>query len=239
MNFTGFPSIFLVALFFAMSACTVMAVPSHQAWNSQLQRYVSANGAVNYPAWKNNVSDLQAYLLELEADPPKENWSRNDKLAYWINAYNAYTVKLILDNFPLKSITNLSNPWDKKFITIDSKSYSLNDIEHGIIREKFKDARIHFAVNCASQSCPPLLNKAFTGTNVELLLAQQTRKFINDPRHNSIAASQISISKIFDWYREDFEKDGSVIDFLNKYSSTKISADATTSYKDYDWALNQ
>jgi len=113
---------------------------------------------------------------------------------------------------------------------------SLNDIENVIIRPTFKDARIHFAVNCAAKSCPPLLNKAYTASNVQSLLESQTKKFVNNAALTTITPDAVTISKIFDWYGEDF---GDLITYLNKYSSTKINAGAKVNFMEYDWSLNE
>jgi len=214
------------------------ATLSHDQWNTLLSKYVSPTGTVNYGALKKNESKLDAYLNLLEQTPPSSEWSNNKQLAYWINAYNAYTVKLILNNYPVSSITNLhgGKPWDQQWINIAGKTYSLNDIEHKIIRPQFKEPRIHFAVVCAAKSCPPLLNKAFTEQNIDQLLDQITKAFINNSVSNTINAKEVQVSKIFDWYGEDF---GDLIGYLNKYSSTKINSGAKISFKDYDWSLNE
>ena len=211
---------------------------SHDSWNALLQKHVSSTGRVNYKGFKSELSKLESYLESLSATPPQSSWSRNEKLAYWINAYNAFTVKLILDNYPTSSITKLKGgkPWDAKWIKIGSKTYSLNNIENDIIRPRFKDARIHFAVNCAALSCPPLLNQAYTPSQLSAQLNKQTRKFINNPKYNTITAKTIKVSKIFEWYSSDFGT--SLVDYLNKYSTTSINADAKIQYLEYDWALN-
>ena len=159
-------------------------------------------------------------------------------MAFWINAYNAFTVKLIVDNYPVASITKLDGgkPWDRKWIKIGDKTYSLNNIENDILRPQFKDARIHFAVNCAAQSCPPLLNKAWTADNLESNFEKQAKAFVNNPKFNTISAKNVKVSKIFDWYKADF---GNLIDFLNKYASTNINGNAKVEYVEYDWALNE
>lgn len=210
----------------------------HQAWDALLRANVSSSGQVNYAAFKSKEAALDAYLESLKNNAPESTWSRNEKLAYWINAYNAFTVKLIVDNYPISSITKLHNgkPWDVKWIEIDGKSYSLNNIENDIIRPRFKEPRIHFAVNCAAQSCPPLLNRAWTAGNLNSNFEKQSKAFVNNSKYNKITKSSIEISKIFEWYGEDF---GSIIDFLNKYSDTKIESDAKVTYKEYDWALNK
>ena len=127
-------------------------------WNGLLRKYVNSSGKVNYKGFKSDKSKLDAYLKELENNPIQENWSKAKKMAYWINAYNAFTIKLIVDNYPISSITKLhgGKPWDVKWIKLGGQTYSLNNIENDILRPKYKDARIHFAVNCAAKSCPPL-----------------------------------------------------------------------------------
>lgn len=216
----------------------VVVAFSHDAFNAQLKKYVSTQGKVNYKAWKQNEAALNTYLKALESNAPTSSWSKNKKLAYWLNAYNAYTVKLILDNYPIKSIRDLSGgkPWDKKWIKLDGKTLSLNNIEHDIIRPTFNDARIHFAVVCAAKSCPPLWNGAFTESNVNSVLNKRTRSFINNSSMNTLNSNSVEISKIFDWYQKDF---GDLTDYLSKYSSTKIADDAKISYKDYNWSLNE
>lgn len=211
---------------------------SHQAWDKVLRKYVSATGKVNYKGMKAEEAELDAYLDHLENTPVQQDWSRAKKMAYWINAYNAFTVKLILKNYPVSSITKLEGgkPWDVKWIRLGDKTYSLNNIEHDILRPQFKDARIHFAVNCAARSCPPLLNRAWTEENLNDYFDQQAKAFINDPKYNEIRTSEVTLSKIFEWYREDF---GNLIDFLNKYSTTSIKENAEISFKEYDWTLNE
>ena len=158
-------------------------------------------------------------------------------MAFWINAYNAFTVKLIVKNYPIGSITDLSNgnPWDDKWISLDGKSYSLNQIEHDIIRPVWKDARIHFAVNCAARSCPPLANRSFNEGNLDAMLDELTRKFINNRKYNTVSASKLTLSKIFEWYAEDF---GSIRDFISRYSSITVNSNAHIGYQEYDWKLN-
>ncbi|PHN08515.1 DUF547 domain-containing protein [Flavilitoribacter nigricans] len=209
----------------------------HSQWDALLKQYVSATGKVNYAGFKQDKTKLQAYLDELAANPVQDSWSRTEKMAYWINVYNAFTIKLIVDNYPVTSITKLHNgkPWDVKWIKLGSKTYSLNEVENDILRPKYKDARIHFAVNCAAKSCPPLLNRAWTKDNLETYLDKQTKAFINNSKYNTLSARKAEVSKIFEWYAADF---GQLIEFLNKYSETRINNGATVNYKEYDWALN-
>ncbi len=221
----------------AVTATPEKAGPDHSIWNTLLQKHVGKSGQVDYDGFKKDQAQLDTYLEELAQHPVQADWPRAHKMAYWINAYNAYTIKLIVENYPLKSIRDLhkGNPWDVKWIELGAKTYSLNNIEHDLLRPQFNDARIHFAVNCAARSCPPLANKAFTANNLEALLEQQTRKFINDPTYNDLDTDQVRISKIFDWYSSDF---GDIQQYLNKYADKKIDESAKVTFQEYDWALN-
>ena len=212
--------------------------PNHNTWNSLLQKHVSNSGKVNYSGFKTDLATLNAYLADLAANAPNNTWSRNEKMAYWINAYNAFTVKLIVQNYPTSSITKLhgGKPWDHKWIQLGNKTYTLNNIENDILRPVYKDARIHFAVNCAAKSCPPLLNQAWTASNLNNNFEKQAKAFINNPKFNKISTDTVEISKIFEWYAVDFDD---LLAYLNKYSTTQIDANAKISYKEYDWALNE
>ncbi len=206
-------------------------------WNEVLQKHVNAAGDVNYSNLKNSAP-FQEVLRGFAKEVPTNSWSSNEKKAYWINVYNAFTLELIIQNLPLKSITDLDKPWDKKFIVLQGESYSLNQIEHEILRKDFKDPRIHFAINCASISCPKLLNKAFYPENLNASLERLSKEFINDSSRNSISPNKIVISSIFDWFKEDFTQGQSLIAFLNTYSSVKIQQGAKVEYGEYNWNLN-
>lgn len=208
---------------------------SHEIWDQLLRKYVSNTGKVNYKGLKAEKERLDSYIKLLSEQEPTGAWSRNEQLAYWINVYNANTVKLIIENYPLKSITDLGKPWDKQFIKAGSNTYTLNQVENEIIRPVFKEPRIHFAVNCAAKSCPPLLNEAFTAEKLNGQLEKQTRAFINSSA-NSISSDKVELSKIFEWYGGDF---GDLVSYLQKYSSTQINKSAKVSFKEYDWALNE
>ncbi len=210
---------------------------THDAWHKLLQKHVSSKGNVDYKGFKNDAKALQVYLDELAANVPQKSWSKDAILAYWINAYNAFTVKLILNDYPVNSIKDIKDPWGKKFFTLGTKKYSLEEIEHKILR-KMNEPRIHFAINCASFSCPNLSNEAFTELNLDKQMETATIAFINDKNKNAITPDKVEISKIFDWFSADFKSNGSIIDFLNRYSTTKIKTNAVISYKEYNWSLN-
>jgi Protein of unknown function, DUF547 len=224
-----------LAFFLLLVTGTLFAQPNYQNYDAFLKKYVSASGNVSYKKIKK--SDVESVVKEFQAATPQKNWSKNEQLAYWLNAYNLFTISLIVNNYPVKKITDLDNskPWDVKRIDLGGQKYSLNDIENVIIRPTFKDARIHFAINCAAKSCPPLLNTAFTANNVQTLLEQRTKAFITS-KSNLLTEKNIKISKIFDWYKADFSD---LTGFLNKYSTAKIAKDAKVEYNDYDWNLNE
>ncbi|MGH1384810.1 DUF547 domain-containing protein [Kordia sp.] len=211
---------------------------SHNTFNNLLQKHVTTAGNVNYKGFKSDRAKLRAYIVSLGENTPTDDWLKEEKLAYWINAYNALTVDLILRNYPLKSIKDIKKPWDQRLWKLGEKWQNLNDIEHKILR-KMDEPRIHFAINCASFSCPPLLNEAFTAEKLEQQLTQVTKLFLADSRRNTITPDKIEISKIFKWFSKDFKQNGSLIDFLNTYSDVKINAKAKKKYKDYNWDLNE
>ena len=211
----------------------------HSLWNTLLKKNVSSSGKVNYKGFSNDKLQLESYLDMLSHKIPDASWSKNAKLAYWINVYNAFTVKLIIDNYPLKSIKNIANPWGKKFITLGGVNYSLEQVENDILR-KMNEPRIHFAINCASYSCPDLLNGAYFSNTMESQLTSVTKKFINDTSKNNLGINEIKVSEIFNWFSEDFKvQDESIINFINKYTTTQISDEAKVSFIDYNWNLNE
>ncbi|NVK65311.1 MAG: DUF547 domain-containing protein [Flavobacteriales bacterium] len=207
--------------------------------NSLLSTYVSSSGNVNYAGIKANKSKLDEILKEFESNYPGSGWSSAQKLTYWINAYNIYTIKLIVDNFPTSSITKITaKPWHKKFIQLGGQTYSLNQIENDVIRKRFNEPRIHFALNCASESCPILLNRAYTPGSVYGQMTTQTKRFLNDTSKNTYGKKEVQISQIFQWYEEDFTKGGkTVFDFINKYRTDQLDKQKIT-YKEYSWDLN-
>jgi Protein of unknown function, DUF547 len=227
-------SIVLLSLLFTLKS---IAQPTYADWNTFLKKYVSTTGEVNYKSIKANRSELDKITKEFSNTKVLDSWPKDEQLAFWINAYNAFTVSLLVDNYPLKSIQDLDGgkTWDVKRITIDGKKYSLNNIENDIIRPKYKDARIHFAVNCGATSCPPLLNAAFIGKTLNSQLEAVTKTFINNNRFQTLSPSSAKISKIFEWYAKDF---GDLVTFINKYSTVQVKKDAKVIYNNYDWSLN-
>lgn len=237
----------VVLLYFYMPAQA--AKVDHQAWTELLATHVE-NGLVDYQGFKKDEARLDAYLAMLDRSTPAE-LTRDERLAFYINAYNAWTIKLILLHFqdgqPVKSIKEIggwfSSPWSLKICRIGGELLSLDTIEHGIIRPEFKDPRVHFAVNCASMSCPPLLAVAYTGEKLQQQLDERAAAFINDSRFNYLQGNTLFVSKIFSWFAEDFS--GDIPKFFLQYARPDLrrnllerGGDIKVSYLDYNWSLN-
>ena len=226
-------------LLFLFSALSFAQPFDYKAYNQFLGKYVSEKGNVQYDKIKSQATELNTILKQFEKTQPTDQWTKNEKLAYYINAYNVYTIKIAVDNYPTKSIKNIANAWDKKFIPSAKDKISLGDIEHKILR-KMNEPRIHFAINCASVSCPNLLNKAYLPETIDVQLDAVTRAFINDKSKNTITANEVKISEIFNWFSADFKtKKTSVLDFISAYSTVKINKKAKVKYLEYNWNLNQ
>jgi hypothetical protein len=228
-------SILLLGIFVSSNAQTSI-------FNSLLQKHVDKQGNVDYKGLKSDEVRLNTYIDYLAATSPEKSWSINKQKAFWINAYNAYTIQLILDNYPLKSITKIKKKgktaWKIPFAKVGNEVYTLDHIEHEILRKEVFDPKIHVGVNCASVSCPKLANIAFTEENIEAELTRLMKEFINDTSKNKLSEKKVQISSIFDWFKDDFSKNGSVIDYVNTFSEMEINSNAKITYLKYDWSLN-
>ena len=230
---------------------------AHAAFNALLEKHVK-DGWLDYQGVIEDKAQLTAYIAELQGVTPSElnAWSREQQYAFWINVYNAHVIQVVIDNYPVRSIKDIGGAvfgqiWDKEFIKLqafhpegDDDLLSLNDVEHGILRPTFKDARVHAAVNCASYSCPVLMAGAFTADKLEEQLERQMRGFVNDPLRNKITPTgkRAEISEIFKWFEDDFKRDhGSIREYLQKYIRSEAAeslAKAELDYLDYGWSLN-
>jgi len=218
----------------------------HSLYAGLLKKYVK-DGVVNYQGFKNEESVLDKYLKVLE-DVDSKTLSRNDQFAFYVNAYNAWTIKLILSGYPgIKSIKDMGSlfksPWKKKICRIDGKIMTLDDIEHSILRPGFKDPRVHFAINCAARSCPPLRSEPYRAGELDQQLDEMTGAFINDLENNRLEDHTLYVSSIFKWFKKDFNKD--IISFFLKYAKGDLKRQLETrrgkikvKYLDYDWSLN-
>jgi hypothetical protein len=237
--------VFQVFIWFCAFTITTQAQVDHSIWNGLLSKHVSAEGWVSYHGLKKDSVQLNQYLKLLSSNPPQEDWTANQKLAFWINAYNAFTVKLIVDNYPVSSIKDIkkgipfvNSVWDNKFFEIGGAKMNLNEIEHSILRKQFDEPRIHFAIVCASKSCPKLRNEAFTAEKLEQQLQEQAIDFINDTSKNHFEEEEINISQIFNWFEKDFTKKMTLKEFLKAYSKHDFGLYAKVKYQAYDWSLN-
>lgn len=219
---------------------------NNEIYGQLLSRFVSGR-VVDYRGFKAEEGKLDEYLLQLEGTNSTA-LTPNAQLAFYINAYNAWTIKLVLGGYPgIKSIKDLgtifSSSWTKKICRIDGKIMSLDDIEHGIIRPRFRDPRIHFAVNCASKGCPPLASEPYNGASLDNQLDTAVRNFLNDPARYRLDGNYLYVSMIFGWYASDF-RDGA-LNFILKYvrgdllRALEAKGDKIEiRYLDYDWSLN-
>ncbi|WP_298544623.1 DUF547 domain-containing protein [uncultured Aquimarina sp.] len=230
-------SFILISLLFFKAQ--TQEIVDHSAWDQILVLNVTDNGLVDYDGVTNDVIVFYKYFRYLQNISPEDHWSKDEKIAYWLNVYNATVMKMIIDEYPIESINKIENPWKRKAFKSKGVRYSLDDIEHNILR-KFSDPRIHFLLNCGSMSSPRLWNRAYTSSNIELALEERTREFINDPQRNQINSKTVRISQLFEWYEEDFTSNHSnVIDFINDYSTVKINNSISKKYITYDWNLNK
>lgn len=225
---------------------------THTAFTAILQSSV-ANQRVDYAALKNNAAPLAAYLGSLAAVKEKEfnGWSKEQRLAYLINLYNAATVKLVVENYPVKSIKKigsvLKGPWDQEVVPFFGKTVTLNHIEHEVIRAKFGEPRVHFALVCAAVGCPPLRSEAFTADRLGTQMDEQGRIFLATASKNRVdaAAGTLYLSPIFDWFKKDFtDKAGSVEKFVAPYfpeaeRKVILGGKLKVKFTDYDWSLNK
>lgn len=238
----------------------------HAPFDALLRRFVVGD-RVDYAGLAKERSALDAYVRSLAGTPASELSSRGprERMAFWLNAYNAITLQQVVANYPLtrlertaadapaSSIRQIPSVWDVKH-AVAGRSLSLNDIEHAVLRKEFRDARIHFGLNCASVGCPPLRPEAFAAERLDAQLDEQARAFVADSRRNRIEPGRVQLSRIFEWFGEDFGGEqafdgtganpAAVLRFLVAHATGKareVLAQATpaeVSYLDYDWQLN-
>lgn len=218
----------------------------NRIYHNLLQSHV-IGGRVDYQGFKNDEQRLDDYLTVLEMVDPNA-LTPPDQMAFYINAYNAWTIKLILSAYPdVRSIKDLGSlfqsPWKKEIVKLKERVVTLDHIEHDILRPRFKDPRIHFAINCASKSCPPLFDEPYDGARLDRQLDSVTTRFINDPNSNFIKSDTLHVSKIFKWFKADFNAD--ILGFFKRYAQGDLkkrldtrNAGITIKYLGYDWSLN-
>lgn len=247
-------SIYLI--FISALSCFLITGLVTSGWSTQavdnsiyaelLGKYVK-DGVVAYEGLKNDEAKLNRYLKIIEETDTKA-LSRNEQFAFYVNAYNAWTIKLILSGYPgVKSIKDLGSifksPWKKKLCRIDGKVFTLDNIEHDILRPRFKDPRVHFAVNCASKGCPHLRSEPYEGIIIDRQLDDSVSADINNPVRNRLEGQTLYVNKVFDWFSDDFEN--GVVAFFLKYAKGNLKkrlevnkGNIMVKHLDYDWSLN-
>lgn len=237
-------------ILFLLILCAVNLQAAPEKWESSytslLGKYVSPQG-VRYADWKANTKDLQALndITQKMASTDPTSLTKTEQLAFYINAYNAWTINNVLAAYPIKSIRDvypLFGFFSRKTIIISGEKMSLNNLEKAIIIAKFKEPRIHAAINCASQSCPPLASESYTAAKLDKQLDAGFSRFVNQNSLGVDAAKDgksASISSIFKWYAADFEPKGGPVAYINQFRKSKLADDAKITYQDYDWNLNE
>lgn len=225
---------------------------SHSSWTVLLSRYVNEKGSVAYASWKQSDADrrqLSDYLKQLSSADLDAPSSPDDRMAFWINAYNALTIDGVLQHYPIKSIRNLAsdsggfNIWDDYQLYVDGKPYSLNQIEHEMLRP-MADSRIHFAIVCASKSCPALASEAYSGEKLDRQLSADAKRFFEQPQNFVRGSDSVSVSAILHWYREDFgDTEVEMIHHITpwlkpEYRTSIRRSEQPIEILEYDWSLN-
>lgn len=242
---------------FGKTPSASVAVVDHSVWSKLLATYVvvSDNGInrVRYADFKREGhAALKSYITTLST-VEVGGLPRAEQMAFWANLYNAKTIDIILDAYPVKSIKDISlgggllaavtgGPWKAKVLNVSGRDLSLDDIEHGILRPIFKDPRVHYAVNCASIGCPNLMQEAFTGAALDKQLDAGARAYVNHKRGVSVEGGEITVSSIYDWFAADFGGETGVVAHARKYADPalkqKLEGISAISGYDYDWSLN-
>jgi len=236
----------ILVLIFNSAGVAIAGQPNHALLTSVLKAHVS-KGLVDYRALKSDHR-LPAYLREIQASETSA-LKGAEEMAFWINAYNAFTLKVVCDNYPIKSIMDIESGqvWKKYSFKIDGKTYTLEMIENSILR-KMGDARIHFALVCAAMSCPPLRSEAYTAARLDFQLTDQAKTFLSNTAVNSFNAitKRATLSKLFEWYASDFGASSKgILTYVGKYAPEPVARSLVVDSKmwvfaftEYNWALN-
>jgi hypothetical protein len=214
-------------------------------YDGLLKKYV-AGGGVRYAAWKasaTDVAELDKVVAAIGAESPS-SLGRNDKLAFYINAYNAWMIHLVLEKYPIKSVKDyapLFGVFTSKNIQLGGEKMSLNHLEKDLILKGIGEPRAHFAVNCASRSCPVLIPSAYSSATLDATLNERAKAYTASPFGAQLSkdGKTASLSSIFKWYADDFKAAGGAVPFINKYRPQPLPADVKVEFLDYDWSLNE
>ncbi len=235
----------LVLAFWLLALSMAPAETWQDVYDGLLRKYVREK-RVRYAAWHGDAADRQALegVVHAIAHADVSELSREEKFAFYLNAYNAWILKTVLDHYPVDSIKDaMFLVFRRDIITVGGEKMSFSELENDVLRKQFKDSRIHFAVNCASKSCPPLHDRAFKAETLDKTLKTLTEAFIQrNPEAFTLreGGREVVVSKIFDWYREDFEREaGSVLAYLAKHGAKGFPGGAELKFQRYDWSLNE
>jgi hypothetical protein len=233
----------LAVIVFATVARAETPPPWVATYNRLLAKYVTGTG-VKYAAWKKDAVDMKALQSVVDgiATEKISGLSKKDQLAFYLNAYNAWILHEALDKYPTKSVKDvLFTFFLSQRLKVAGEAMSFNHLEKDIIRPKFGEPRVHFALNCASRSCPPLNREAFEGGKLDAQLEKLAIAFINSPKgvDYSAGSKTAALSKIFDWYKEDFQNAGGPVAFINKRRQPPLPNDTKITYQEYNWTLNE
>ncbi|MBU1212812.1 MAG: DUF547 domain-containing protein [Alphaproteobacteria bacterium] len=252
-----------VTRFFSASAADAAPAFDHRTWDELLAKYVVAGSdgvnRVDYEVWQNDDHQvLKGYVKALQAADPRQ-LNRDEQFAYWANLYNAKTIEIVLDHYPIDSIREISigegllgfikksaglgGPWKAKVVKVAGHELSLDDIEHQILRPIFNDPRVHYAVNCSSFGCPNLGQEAFTGAKLDTQLEAAAKAYVNDPRGFTVEGDTIKASSIYQWFQTDFGgSEEGVLDHARKYANdaleSKLEGKKSIDSYFYDWSVN-
>ncbi|RYU82161.1 DUF547 domain-containing protein [Hymenobacter persicinus] len=231
----------------ALYADSASARRLHEPWNALLAKHVTREGYVDYTGVLDDEDKLGAYLQTIRKTPPDEQqWSRPEQEAYWLNVYNAATVYMVLQYYPVQSMNEIKvkglkgskSAWEAASVTVGTREYSLNQIEREVLRNRFQDPRVHFALVSAARSCPPLLNEAYDGTRLSQQLDEQARRFLRTAGLNQLTPDHLRLSSLFDWYSAELGEGETLITWLNHYADVKLAPTATVEFLPFDWTLN-
>lgn len=230
-------SILALGLLVSIQACAQEA-DLHASYHALMKTHTNAEGQVDYDGLVPKAADLKMYLDRLSKVDVESLSSKEEKMLFYVNLYNAATIDLILDNYPTTSIKDLDDgkTWDVKRVRLGKERLSLNEIEHEILRKRWDDPRVHVAVNCAAASCPALF-LAESDEELNAMLDESMRAFVNDTTKNTITSDTLYLSKIFEWYADDF---GDIKTYIKSYVADPelIGDKVVVRYRPYDWSLN-
>lgn len=233
----------LVLTFFAFLA------PAAEPWEADfgklLGKYVTPAGRVKYAAWKASAEDIAALtkVTDAIAAAGPTDATPEGRFSYHINAYNAWVLRGVLEKYPLASVRDIAplfGFFTQDRITVAGKKMSLNALEKQILIKEFRDPRVHFAINCASASCPPLMNTVYSATRLNGALELNTKKFVNtNPLAVQVSGKEAKVSMIFDWYADDFKAAGGAAAYINSFRTEQLPAGVKVKFQEYDWSLNE